>query len=81
MALSLAKPYAEEFISKSRDIPTIFDLFNEKYLTLEYHDLLKACMDISIEITEKDIKLTDKDTRKQSEGTSFYHHRAGRNLY
>ena len=78
VALSLVKPYAEDFISKSRDIPTISDLFNEKYLTLEYHDLLKACTDIKVEITEKEIKLIEKDTRKQSKGTSFYHHRAGR---
>ena len=51
VALSLVKPYAGEFTSKSRDIPPISDLFNEKYLTLEYHDLLKACMDIKVEIT------------------------------
>ena len=48
------------------------------YLTLEYHDLLKACTDIKVEITEKEIKVIEKDTRKQSKGTSFYHHRAGR---
>ena len=47
-------------------------------LTLEYHDLLKACTDIKVEITENDIKLIEKETQKRSKGTSFYHHRAGR---
>ena len=32
VALSAVKPNAEEFISKSRGIPTISDFFNEKYL-------------------------------------------------
>ena len=63
---------------KSRDIPTVSDLFDKKYLTFEYHELLKACTDISINISERDIKLIEKDTRKQSKGASFYHHRAGR---
>ena len=53
-------------------------LFNEKYSTLEYHDLLRACTDIKVEITAKEIKLIEKDTQKQSKETNFYHHRAGR---
>ena len=78
VALSLVNLYAKDFILKSRDIPTVSDLFDKKYLTFEYHELLKACTDISINISERDIKLIEKDTRKQSKGASFYHHRAGR---
>ena len=74
VALSLVNPYAEDFILRSRDILTVSDVFDKKYLTFEYHELLKACTDIS----ERDIKLIEKDTRKQSKGASFYHHRAGR---
>ena len=29
-------------------------------------------------ISERDIKMIEKDTRKQSKGASFYHHRVGR---
>ena len=32
----------------------------------------------SINISETDIKLIEKDTQKQSKGACFYHHRAGR---
>ena len=78
VALSLVNLYAKDFILKSRDIPTVSDLFDKKYLTFEYHERLKACTDISINISERDIKLIEKDTRKQSKGASFYHHRAGR---
>ena len=77
VALSLVNPYAVDFILKIRDIPTVSDLFDKKYLTVEYHELLIACTDISININERDIKLIEKDTRKQSKGASFYHHRAG----
>ena len=65
VALSLVNLYAKDFILKSRDIPTVSDLFDKKYLTFEYHELLKACTDISINISERDIKLIEKDTRKQ----------------
>ena len=78
VALSLVNPYAEDFILKRRDIPTVSDLFDKKYLAFEYHELLKACTDISINISETDIKLTEKDTQKQLKGACFYHHRAGR---
>ena len=36
IALSLVNPDAEDFILKSRDIPTISDLSDKKYLTFEY---------------------------------------------
>ena len=78
VALSLVNPYAEDFILKIRDALTVSDLFDKKYLTFEYYELLKACTDISINISERDIRLIEKDTRKQSKGASFYHHRAGR---
>ena len=74
VALSLVNPYAEDVILRSRDIPTVTDLFYKKYLTFEYHELLKACTGISMNNSERDIRLIEKDTRKQSKGASFYHH-------
>ena len=41
---------------------TVSDLFDKKHLTFEYHQLLKACTDISINISERDIKLIENDT-------------------
>ena len=43
VTLSLIHPFSESFVSRSRNIPTIRDLFDKKYLDLEYHDLLEAC--------------------------------------
>ena len=78
MALSLIHPFSDYFVSKSRDISTISDLFDKKYLDLEYHDLLKACSNINIQTTDEEIKLIEEDTRNQSQGSSFYRHTAGR---
>ena len=38
-ALSLVQPYSEQFILKSRDIPTILDLFQPSHLDLSYPEL------------------------------------------
>ena len=36
VALSLVKPYSDSFVLQSRNIPTITDLFQEKFLDLHY---------------------------------------------
>lgn len=46
VALSLVQPYCEQFILKSRDIPTICDLFQPSYLDLTYPELLRKCAEI-----------------------------------
>lgn len=48
VSLSLIHPFSETFVLKSRNIPTIPDLFDKKYLDLEYHDLLEACSNVNI---------------------------------
>ena len=78
VALSLIYPFSDCFITKSRHIQTIPDLFDKKYLNMEYHNLLEACSNVNIEITEDEIKCVEEDTRTQSQGSSFYRHRAGR---
>ena len=77
-ALSLIHPFSDAFVSKSRNVPTISDLFDKKYLDFEYHDLLKACEKNSPKITDEEVRLIEEDTRSQSKGSSFYRHRAGR---
>ena len=71
-------PFSDAFVSKSKNVPTISDLFDKKYLDFEYHDLLKACEKISPKITDEEVRLIEEDTRSQSKGSSFYRHRAGR---
>jgi len=78
VTLSLIHPFSESFVSRSRNIPTIPDLFDKKYLDLEYHDLLEACSNGNIEITAEERKIIEEDTRSQSQSSSFYRHRAGR---
>ena len=41
-------------------MPTNPDLFDKKYLDLEYHDLLDACSNVNIEITAEERKITDR---------------------
>ena len=45
VALSLIQPYSDQFVSQSRSIPTIPDLFDEN-LKLAYPDLLKKCFSV-----------------------------------
>eukprot|EP00794_Sanderia_malayensis_P002558 gene2558-2954_t len=48
------------------------------YLDYEYHDLIKACSDIHITISDEDAKQIELDTKSQAKGSGFFHHRAGR---
>ena len=40
-ALCLIHPFSDAFVSKGRNVPTISDLFDKKYVDFEYHDLLR----------------------------------------
>lgn len=78
VSLSWIHPFSETFVSRRRNMPTISDLFDKKCLDVEYHDLLEACSNINIQITVEERKLIEEGTRNQSQGSSFYHFRAGR---
>ena len=71
-ALSLVHPYSEPFVLKSRDFPRITDLYDNKYLDLEYHELIKECSQVTLNISDVNIKLIEKDTRNQSKGNNFF---------
>eukprot|EP00112_Aurelia_sp_Birch-Aquarium-sp1_P007230 Seg1787.7 transcript_id=Seg1787.7/GoldUCD/mRNA.D3Y31 product="hypothetical protein" protein_id=Seg1787.7/GoldUCD/D3Y31 len=77
-ARSLVHPYANSFISRSSSIAKILELFDEKYLVYQYHDLIKACSDIHVTISGEDAKQIELDTRSQAKGSAFFQHRAGR---
>lgn len=78
IALSLVAPFAESFVLKSREIPTIQDLSDPKYQDLEYPELLQVCFEIEIRLSEEQRLQIEEDTRSQSQGTNFYKHRAAR---
>ena len=78
VALSLLQPYSEAFVLKSRTIKTIPDLFDEKYLNAPYDELIKACYEVNISVTDKEIDIIEKDTINQAKGSGFFRHRAGR---
>ena len=78
MALSLIHPFSDYFITESRHIQTIPDLFDKKFLNMEYHNFLEAWSNVNNEIIEDEIKCAEEDTRTQSQGSSFCRHRVGR---
>ena len=75
VALSLIDPYAQQFISKSRNVAVPCDLYETN--NLEYPNLLRKCLDVQLNISNEDIQLMEKDTRSQAKATSFFRHRAG----
>lgn len=77
VALSLIQPYSDQFVSQSRSIPTIPDLFDNKNLKLAYPDLLKKCFSVEICLSNEEILQIEKDTQNQAKGSAFFRHRAG----
>ena len=63
---------------KLKSIKPISDLFDEKYLDLNYIELLKECNAVELHLSDTDIRLIEKDTIYQARENSFYRHRAGR---
>ena len=57
VCLSLEKPYADIFITKTRNISTYADLSDPKFLQLNYIDLLKECYKVEFSISPEDIAL------------------------
>lgn len=49
--LSFMHPHADQFIFKSRNIPTVPDLFSSDNLELSYPDPLKKCNEVELKIT------------------------------
>ena len=78
VALSLVRPYSEQFVNKSRNAPTIPDFFDQKYMEHSYPELLKACSEVELNVTPEEIKQIERDTVAQAKGTGFFKHRAGR---
>ena len=76
--LSLVPEFSEQFVMKSRRIPTLPDLYNHDNLKLSYPELLEKCGEVRVPLSDSDIDLVEHDTREQSHGAAFFKHRAGR---
>ena len=63
---------------KERNVKTISDLFDKKYLDINYNKLLDACDGVNVELTEDEIRITEEDTESQAQNRNFFRHRAGR---
>ena len=73
VALSLVKPYSDSFVLQSRNIPTITDLFQKKFLDLSYPELLEECDTVNVELSaDKDIKVIERGTADQAKGGAFF---------
>lgn len=64
-------PFAESFVQKSCEIPTVNDLSDPKYQDLKYPELLEVCSKQEIKLSDNEITQIEKDTRTQSQGLTF----------
>ena len=78
VCLSLEKPYATSFISKTRNISCISDLFDPRFLELKYINLLKECHKVELTISPEEVALIGRETVEQSKSNAFLRHRTGR---
>ena len=56
VAFSLLDTYADQFIDESRTLPIIPDLFETGNLELEYPELIKMCVEVTLGVSEEHIK-------------------------
>ena len=56
LALSLLDTYDDQFIDESRTLPIIPDLFETGNLELEYLELIKMCVEVTLGVSEEHIK-------------------------
>ncbi|XP_066272266.1 uncharacterized protein [Branchiostoma lanceolatum] len=78
VVLSTDEQHCESFIPKSKYVSTISDLSDGKYLKMSYDQLMEACSNVHLQLSDDDRKLIEEDTRDQARGGSFFKHRAGR---
>ena len=79
--LSLIPKFADSYMPKSSHAgfpKPLKSLKQASYLDLDYHELLKVCESVSVEVTEEMAKLVEKATRSQSQSKLWFKYRAER---
>ena len=75
---SLVKPMQMTFVSKVWEIPSVRELFDEKYAKLEYTELLRECHNIEMCIPDEQINIIKKEPITQAKGSAVFQHTPGR---
>ena len=79
--LSLVSPHSDTYVPKV-SLPTfpqpLTSLHNPENCKLNYLDLLEACDNVSIEVTDDMAQAVEKETRKQNKTSLWFNYRAGR---
>ena len=70
--LRLIDPYQNHFVPKTRKLKTVRELFDDKYLKMNYSHLLKECHRVKLDVTEEHVSLVEKETITQAKGSAFY---------
>ena len=81
LVLSVVPGHSDQFVPKSanKDFPQpLTSLKSLKYVEMQYHDLLKACESVSLNITQKMVECVEAAARDQSKSKLWYKYRAGR---
>lgn len=78
VCLSLVDTYYESFLSSTRNIKTMPDLFEKSWMDLSYPELLQECNKVDVKLTKEEINVVERDTVEQATGKAFFRHCAGR---
>lgn len=79
--LSIIDPYAERYIPKAtlKSFPKpLQSYYDDKYIKYGYLELLAACEEVEIVLTDEMAKLVEQETRDQSKSKLWFTYRAGR---
>ena len=63
---------------KAAHCQLFLDLFETKNLELDYPELIKMCVQVTLGVSEEHINKVEISTQAQASGSGFYRHRAGR---
>ena len=76
--LSFIDPYVHQFIDESRSLPIIPNLFETGNVDLDYPELLRKCVEVTLDISDEDANKVELNKRDQASGSGLLRHRAGR---
>ena len=79
--LSLIEPYSDSFVPKSigENLPLVLtELRKDEAVHMDYSELLSACKDVEISVSEEQAKAVEAATRDQASSKLWFRFRAGR---
>ena len=64
--LSFIDPYVHQFIDESRSLPIIPNLFETGNVDLDYPELLRKCVEVTLDISDEDVKQSVTQQKRSS---------------